>query len=109
MSYFYSHLIQIDDLVVAMEELELEDNHKEHLSSLADSTVHHTILELILAKLSKSDREIFLKMVHKNPQDPKLMEFVNNRVDGIEGEIKEVAKKLKQELHEDIKEAKKEK
>lgn len=109
MAYFYSHLIQVDDLVIAMEELELEGHHKEHLSALADSTVHHTILELILSKLSVEDRKTFIKMVHKNPDDPELMEFLNKRIDGVEEEIKAAAKKLKTEMHEDIKKAKKEK
>ena len=75
MSYFYSYLIQIDDLVTAMEDLELEDHHKQHLGALADSTVHHTILELILSKLSPTEKTTFVKMLHKNPQDPKLMDF----------------------------------
>lgn len=107
MVYFYSHLIQMDSLVEALSELELADHHKHHLSSLVDATLHKQILTLILDQLSTSDKVTFISMLEKDPKDPKIMEFLNTRVDKIEDQILTTSEKLKDELHEDIKESKK--
>lgn len=106
MTYFYSHLIQVDDLVVALEELDLDTHHKHHLSTLADSTIHQSILELILNKLSPTEKVEFVKMINDNPNDPKLILYLKERVEGIEDEIKDTVEKIKQDLHQDIQEVK---
>lgn len=105
MNYFYSHLIKIESITVKLEEMGLSENQKIHLSSLLDSTIHHTVLDLILSKLSPEDKEAFLYKLKENPKDKQLLEFLNTRVDNIEEEIKQTVEKLKVELHEDIQEA----
>jgi hypothetical protein len=105
MSYFYSHLVKVDNLVVALEELELSDDQKNHLTTLADSTVHHSILDLILSQLSHEDKITFVKMLNENPRDEKLLEFLNTKIEKIEKQIEDTATKIHSELHEDIKES----
>lgn len=106
MSYFYSHLVAAHNLIVALDELELSPAQKHHLTKLADSTVHHEILDLILSQLSPEDKIIFIKMLNENPRDKKLLDFLNTKIEKIEDQIQDTAKKLHQELHEDIKESK---
>jgi DNA-directed RNA polymerase specialized sigma24 family protein len=103
---FYSDLVKIETIIISLEELNLADHHKKHLSSLVDSTVHNTIMELVLSKLSSSDRADFIKLYNEDPHNKDLMKFLNTKVDKIEEHIQEAAKKLKDELHEDLREAK---
>ncbi|MFH0937120.1 MAG: hypothetical protein V1808_02420 [Candidatus Daviesbacteria bacterium] len=107
MAHFYSHLIEIEEITIKLEEMNLSNEQKLHLASLLDSTIHHTVLDLILSKLSEEDRKDFLRQLENDSEDKKIMEFLSVKVENIEEEIKEVAKKLKKELHEDIEEAKK--
>ncbi len=107
MSYFYSHLVEIESVVIKLAELDLTDDQKKHLASLVDSTIHHTVLDLVLSKLSEEDKKIFLKKLGDDPQDKQLLEFLGEKIEGVEDEIKQVVKELKKELHEDLKEAKK--
>lgn len=105
MAYFYSHLVAIETVTSKLDEMNLKDDHKKHLTQLVDSTIHHTVLDIILSKLSDADKKIFLERLEKNPEDKELMTFVNEKVDGVEDEIRVAVQDLKEELHNDIKEA----
>lgn len=105
MSYFYSHIIEIESVISALDELNLKDDHKSHLASLIDSTIHQTILDVILSKLSSDDKKAFLWRLRENPQDKKLLEFLNDKIDNVEEEIRQAVKEVKKELHKDIKQA----
>lgn len=105
MSYFYSHLIEIESLTVKLEELDLTTEQRLHLALLVDSTIHHEILDLILSKLGDQDRKIFLERLKLDAGDEKMIEFLNSRMENIEDQIRNTAKKLKEDLHEDIKTA----
>jgi hypothetical protein len=104
--YFYSHLIEIDSIVTALNELSLTDSEKAHLLGIIDSSLHHAILDAILSELSENDKRMFLE--HMTDEDnEKIWKFLNNKVDNIEEKIKKTAKDLKEELHKDIKDIKK--
>ena len=72
-----------------------------------DTQIHHTVMDIILSKLSPEDKQLFLEQLAKRPHDKQLMKFVSARVDGIEDEIRQAVRELKKELHADIEEAKK--
>lgn len=105
MKYFYSHLIEIESLTIRLEELNLSDSQRLHLTSLLDSTIHQTVLDIILSKLSPVDKVAFVERLRTDPEDHKMMDFLSARIENIEGEISRVIDELKQELHEDLKEA----
>lgn len=107
MSRFYAHIVEIESLIIALDGLDLSAEQKSQLAELVDSTIHHTVLDIIFSRLSEEDKATFAARLQANPDDKELMKFINDRVEGIEEEIKEAVKKLKEELHEDIKEAKK--
>jgi len=104
---FYSKYIEVESLVIALNELDLSEEEKMHLSALVDSTIHHTILDVILSKLNPDDKKIFLERFNNDPENEELMDFLKDKVEDIDDEIKKAAKQLKEELHEDMKEAKK--
>lgn len=104
MKYFYSYLIQIESLVIELDKMSLSDEEKMHLSNLLDSSLHHTILDAVLSELSEEDKRIFLNHLEKDDHT-KIWQFLKKRVDNIEDKIKKAADSLMEELHKDIKKA----
>lgn len=104
MSVFYSHLIEIESVLLELDKMELSPEEKKHLASLIDSSLRNAILDAVLSKLSDSDKRAFLIKLNSG-EDKEIWEFLNQKLDKIEDTIKDVAKKLKEELHQDIREA----
>lgn len=104
--YFYSHLINIETIIIELDQLEMTDKHKKHLSSLIDTTIHQTTLEVVLTHLDKRDKIIFLKKFGQNPADKEIMEFLTSKIEDIEDKIIQAIEKLKDEFKKDIKEVK---
>lgn len=105
MKQFWNHLVEIESIIVELDELNLSKQEKYHLASLVDSTLHHTILDAILSKLSETDKRVFLKYVHDDDHE-KIWQFLNEKIDNIEDKIKKAADDLKIELKKDLREAK---
>ncbi|CAN5189810.1 hypothetical protein BH11PAT1_BH11PAT1_3540 [soil metagenome] len=99
--YFYSHIIETESLLIALNKMVLSEKEKVHLLSLIDSSLHHTVLDAILSELSESDKRVFLTHVVSNEHD-KLWNHLNEKVDNIEDKIKTAANQLKKQLHDDI-------
>lgn len=105
MKKFYAHLVEYESILIELDELDLSDKQKVHLSYLVDSHLHHSILDAVLSELPEEDKDRFLKHLREDNSD-KIWEMLNERVDHIEDKIKETADKVKEELRKDIKEAK---
>ena len=103
--YFYSQIITTDTLHVALEELEVSSEEKEHLEMLIDSSLYHTILNAILNELTEEDKKLFLEQL-LSEEDVEILHFLQNKIDKIEDKIKTAADGLIEELHKDIKEVK---
>lgn len=103
--YFYSRIITTDTLHIALEELEVSAEEKEHLEMLIDSSMYHTILNAILSELSEEDKKLFLEQL-LSENDEEILNFLQNKIDHIEDKIKSAADGLIEELHRDIKEVK---
>lgn len=103
--YFYSHIVEIDSIVMELNKMELSENEKKHLIELADSSLYHLILDSILSELSEVDKKIFLKHLSSDEHD-KIWKHLNSKIENIEEKIKKAADELKEKLHKDIKETK---
>lgn len=108
MKKFYTHLIEIDTLIIELDKMDLSQEEKMHLTALIDSSLDHTILEAILSELNEEDKKTFLKHLVHDDHD-KVWELLNSKIDNIEDKIKKAADELKKELHKDIEEAKRQK
>lgn len=106
MKIFYSHLINLDDLILEIEELSLEKSHKRDLCLLIDSMVHNLVLDHSLSKLDAKNKEEFLKLVQKDLASEVLLNFLREKIDNFEDTLKFELNNLKKELIKDIKEAK---
>lgn len=102
---FYTHLIEIESIIVELDKLDLSEEQKIHLTGLIDSSLHQTILDAVLSELSPQDKRAFLQSLKEDDQG-KIWEFLNEKVDNIEDKIKKSADDLKEELKKDLKEAK---
>lgn len=101
--HFYSHIIETDSLYIELDKLNLSEEEKWHLVSLIDSSLHNTILDVILSELGEEDKKLFLKHLSSHDHDS-LWDLLNNKVDSIEDKIKKAADDLTKALHTDIKE-----
>lgn len=104
MKQFYTHLIEIESLIIELDKMSLSDEEKIHLSNLLDSSLHHTILDAVLSELSDEDKRIFLNYLQKDDHN-KIWKLLNEKVDNIEDKIKKCADDLKDQLKKDIREA----
>lgn len=105
MKKFYSHLVEIDSLIVELEEFDLSDKQRTNLAQLLDTSVHHVVLDAILSELSEEDKIEFLSRLSEDNHD-KIWEHLNRKVDNIEEKIRTAAEGLRRELQVDIREAK---
>lgn len=103
-TFFYSHLIEIESVIIEFENLNLSKEQKVHLSSLIDSSLHHTILDAVLSQLSSEDKRVFLNHLKEDDRD-KIWKFLNEKIDKVEEKIKKAADDLKSEIQKDLKEA----
>ena len=105
MKYWYSHLVEIDSIMIGLEQLDLSTQEKLHLAKLADSSLQHTILDMVLSQLSKEDKVKLISYLKKDDHN-QIWKFLNEKVDDIEEKVKKTAKDLKEVLICDLKEAK---
>lgn len=102
---FYSHIVEVETIYVALDGLTLSDGEKNHLKEVIDTNMYHTILDVVLSELPEQDRKMFLDKLAEDDHE-KTMDFLQKRILNIEDKIKRVAKELVSELHQDVKETK---
>jgi hypothetical protein len=106
--HFYTHLIEIDSLHVALEALDLEEHEKKELIILAETTIHHIVIDTVLTELPEGDKKKFLKhLAEENHAD--IWNLLKSKGEQMESKIKRAIESIQKELHADIKEAHKKK
>lgn len=106
MKYFYHKIITVESLIIELDGMGLSESQKLHLGRLIDSTIHHTVMDLILTKLPQDDHGRFVSYLKENPESEIIMEFLTERIDNIEVDIILAVENLKKEMLKDMKEAK---
>lgn len=104
--HFYSHLVETSSISLELGDMDLTQDERIELVSLAQSQLHHVIIDIILSELSDEDKKQFLHHLHNNEHED-IWRLLNKKAKGIEEKIRTAAQDLKKELHEDIREAKK--
>ncbi|MEX2012837.1 MAG: hypothetical protein WD967_00365 [Candidatus Levyibacteriota bacterium] len=106
--HFYSHIVDTTSISIELADMDLTQEERVHLITLAESNVHHAVLDLILSELPDEDKKEFLRHLRDDKHD-KIWELLRGRVDNVEDKIKKTVEDLKTELHKDIEETKKKK
>ena len=105
---FYDHLIFFEEIEIELDKLNLGAEERHELERLVDEIVHHRVFDRILTHMPQKHHRQFLEAFHKAPHDPKLLDFLNERIEeSVQKHIQDEAKKLKKELLEDIRATKK--
>lgn len=104
--HFYSHIIETSTVSLALGDMELSQDERRELISLAHDNLHHAILDTVLSELSEDDKKIFLQHVAFDDH-AKIWDLLGSKVKNIEEKIQKVAEDVKKELHQDIKDARK--
>lgn len=105
---FYDRYIEFEEIEVEMKGLELSAEEKEELNHLIDETIHHRVLDRVLTHLPKEHHEHFLEKFHNAPHDESLINYLDEKIEqSVEEHIKDEMDKLKKEILEDLKAAKK--
>lgn len=101
--HFYSHIIEIDSLIIELKNLKMSEDERLHLISLVEANIHTSIINTILSELDEEDKKIFLHHV-ANEDHTNIWDLLGQKIADVEDKIKEVTRILKQELYNDIKE-----
>ena len=104
--HFYSHLIEIHEIYLSISEMNLSDEERGHLLSLAEANIHATVINTVLPDLSEADKKIFLKNLVANNHE-ETWKHLLTKVENAEEKIRKSLQDLKKELLEDIEEARK--
>lgn len=104
---FYSHLIEIHQVRIELEDMNMSDLEKAHLEKIFDSSVHTSVIDHILLVLPEEDQDRFLKRAHDEDHDG-IWEILQN-ISNIEEIIRTAAHAVRNEFTRDIREQKKKK
>lgn len=106
MKHFYSHLIEIESVTIELDSIDLADHEKHELAHLLDSNIHNVVMDAILSKLTDEDKKDFAGIA-TDEDHKKIWNFLNEKSEDIEADIKKAAGDFKKQLKEDIEEARK--
>lgn len=104
--HFYSHIIELSTIHATLDSLGLTVEEKEELIIIAESNIHHIVINTILSELSEDDKKTFLAHIAKDKHEESL-QLIKNKIENVEEKIKTAGEALLKELHADIEEAKK--
>lgn len=105
MSYFYSHLVKMEPLLIKLETLDLSPDQRSHLTSLIDGVIHTHILEFVFTSLDYEDKQIFVQMLTDQVPKDEIFIFLNQRIDNAQNQLYHTIEQLIAEFTQDIKES----
>jgi len=100
--HFYSHIIEIDTLIIKIEKLDFSDTEKLSLITLAEQTVYHKVMDTVLSELEEKDKDVFLKFLAEDEHN-KIWDHLKEKVVDIEEKIKNATSEVIESFHKDIK------
>ena len=100
--HFYSNIIDLEPIYKDLILLELEEHEYKELILIAETTVYHAVINIILTELNKEDKKVFLKLLDKNDHNgiwEHLGKNITNIKDLIQKEVSLVIKELRKDIH----------
>jgi len=105
-NHFYHSIVSMESLRVRLDLFEFSTEEREKLMEVAERTLHHSILDLVLSELNDSDRKLFLAH-HASENHDEIWSLLTGNVKNIEKKIKVAAEAVAQKLHTDLRKIKK--
>ena len=103
--HFYSYHIDIESVEIEINSLDINEHEKKHLKELAESHIHHAVLDVVLSELNQEDKKTFISYLNTKDHE-KIWKFLQGKVENIENKILAAASHIKKELLADINESK---
>ena len=101
-NHFYHSIVSMESLRVRLDLFDFSSEERERLMEVAERTLHHSILDLVLSELNEDDRRLFLSH-HASENHDEIWSLLNGNVKNIEKKIKVVAETVSKKLHSDLK------
>lgn len=101
--YFYSQIVDITSITIEIGNMEMEKEERLHLLSLAESSIHHAIIDKVLSELNENDKRKFIEHLHSDNHD-EIWKLLNEKIQNAENKIIKAAEDIKKALQKDIKE-----
>jgi hypothetical protein len=98
MSVFYDHLLGLDEIHKAILDLDLPTKQHYHLLKIADSTLHHEVLNVILIEIPQAVHEHFLVAFHDRPHDSNHFEYIKQFSPEIEDKIQAASSETRERI-----------
>lgn len=98
---FYSHLLEIDFLHEEIDTLELSSEEKDELKNHVHSSIHYTVLDIVLSALPEEHKKKFIEHVNSENHTA-TWEHIKMHTENIENKIKEKTVSLAKEFLEDL-------
>jgi transposase len=99
--YFYDHVISVESVHRAIDDLELPTDQRVELRRLLEAQVHHNIMNLILSELPPEDRAQFLEY-HSAGDSERMWALLSEKIESVEEKIRDVSDELVAQMHKDI-------
>lgn len=100
--HFYTHLIQVNDIVLDLGDLDMTQEERVHLLALLDANIHSTVVHTVLSELPNDEKKAFLENIIVNDHEKTWNHLRLNSV-GLEDKIRIAVEKLVKEMKQDIK------
>lgn len=99
--YFYSHLINFDDIHNKLMLIDAADEERQELLKILESTIHHTVIDILLTELPDEHKTVFMAHLSDNNHD-KIWALITEHVDNPEDKITQTYSRLKEDVLTDI-------
>lgn len=104
-NHFYHSIVSMESLRVRLDLFEFSPEERERLMEVAERTLHHSILDLVLSELNEEDRKLFLAH-HAAEDHDEVWRLLTGNIKNIEKKIKVTAESVSHKLHKDLKKLK---
>lgn len=99
--HFYSFLIEHETLILELDNLELSIKEKEHLVSIAESSIHYVVIDTVLSELPEKEKKTFLTNL-KAADHEKIWKHLYKATEDIEEKIINAVNVLKKDLIKEV-------
>ncbi|KXK10994.1 MAG: hypothetical protein UZ22_OP11002000520 [Microgenomates bacterium OLB23] len=104
MTYFYTHIVNVQSLHDALDNAGFTDYERKELIIIAQDSLHHVLLDTILSRLAEEDKKVFLTNIH-NEDHKAIWAHLKEKIENVEDTITHTAENFLAHLHYDIKRA----
>lgn len=95
---FYDHLVILEELEMHINTKATSKDEKEELSKVIDGLIQVRVMDVVLTNLPRKHHEEFLEKFTNFPHDERIMDYLEEKVQGIGKEIAKEIKLLEKEI-----------